>query len=238
MSLVDTREVVDLKVNSKNVEWIALSWESPCTNNINISIIYRIKRCDEMSKNCKETNETVTWHNATDLDPCTLYTFNVAIITSSWESEGITLSETTDHDSRSTIAACIFNIIIKIQAKNPINILDILISSFFSVSEIGDVRYLSVHNVSVNTVQLSWQPPEVHEKCVSNYSIIQCDKKSCKNITSLATNYTVNDLDPCTQYYFTVKTVAQTVQSAGVNETAKTTSPRKLAYCFPCEKFA
>lgn len=128
MSLVDTREVVDLKVNGKNVEWIALSWESPCTD-MNVSIIYRIKRCN--NENCKETNETVTWHNATDLDPCTRYTFNVAIITSSWESEGITLSETTNYDSRSTIAACIFNIIIKIQAKKSINILDILISSFF-----------------------------------------------------------------------------------------------------------
>ncbi|GAB1864958.1 protein-tyrosine-phosphatase [Camponotus japonicus] len=189
---VGTREVVDLKVNGKNVEWIALSWESPCTDDMNVSIIYRIKRCN--NENCKETNETVTWHNATDLDPCTRYTFNVAIITSSWESEGITLSETTDYD----------------------------------ISEIGDVRNLSVHNVSINTVQLSWQPPEVHEKCVSNYSITQCDKKSCKNITSLVTNYTVNNLNPCTQYYFTVKTVALTVQSAGVNETAKTTSPQLL----------
>lgn len=110
--LVDTREVFDLKVNSKSTEWITLSWESPCAE-MNISIIYRIKRCD--SKNCKETNETVTWHNATGLDPCTLYTFNVTIITNSWESDGVALSETTDYDSRSTIAAHIlFNIITKI----------------------------------------------------------------------------------------------------------------------------
>lgn len=113
MSLVDTRNVVDLKVNDKSKEWIALSWESPCADEMNVSIIYRIKRCD--SENCTETNETVTRHNATDLDPCTRYTFNVTIITSYWESDGIALSETTDHDSRSTIEARIFNIIIKIQ---------------------------------------------------------------------------------------------------------------------------
>ncbi|CAL1677550.1 unnamed protein product [Lasius platythorax] len=190
----DTREVLGLKIKDTSTEWIALSWESPCNDATtdNISIIYRIERYD--GKNCKETNETNTWHNATDLDPCTLYTFNVKILIDDWESNGVPLSATTDH----------------------------------TIPEIGDVLHLSVRNVSVNIVQLTWQPPVVHEKCISNYSIAQCDEKFCNETAVLATNYTADNLKPCTRYHFTVKTVTQTVQSAGVNETAKTASPKLL----------
>ncbi|XP_029664707.1 tyrosine-protein phosphatase 10D isoform X3 [Formica exsecta] len=193
---VDTREVIDLKVNNKSTEWIALSWEPPCDDATdpmsNVSIIYRIEICD--GENCNQTNETVTWHNATDLDPCTSYTFTVKILTDYWESDGVTLSETTDHN----------------------------------ISEIGDVLHLSVYNVSVYIIRLTWQPPVVHEKCVSNYSIIQCTAKLCHETAVLATNYTANNLEPCTRYHFTIKTVTQTVQSAGVNETARTASPKLL----------
>lgn len=138
LSLVDTREVIDLKVNNKSTEWIALSWESPCDDATdpmsNVSIIYRIEICD--GENCNQTNETVTWHNATDLDPCTSYTFTVKILTDYWESDGVTLSETTDHNSRFTIAYCMSNIHnilskLKIKLKKSINILVILISSSF-----------------------------------------------------------------------------------------------------------
>ncbi|XP_072746407.1 receptor-type tyrosine-protein phosphatase H-like isoform X2 [Anoplolepis gracilipes] len=186
----DTR-VVDLKINDKSAEWIALSWEPPCDPMPNVTIIYNIERCE--SENCNQTNETVTWHNATDLDPCTRYTFTVKILIDYWESDGVSLSEVTD------------------------------------ISEIGDVLNLTVHNVNVNIVQLTWQPPVIHEKCISNYSITQCDEKAvCNETAVLATNYTANNLEPCTQYHFTVKTVAQTVQSSGVNETATTTSPEFL----------
>lgn len=100
--IIDTREVLGLKINDTSTEWIALSWESPCNDATtdNISIIYRIERYD--GKNCKETNETNTWHNATDLDPCTSYTFNVKILIDDWESDGVPLSATTNHTSRFT----------------------------------------------------------------------------------------------------------------------------------------
>lgn len=116
---------------------------------------------------------------------------------------------------------------LKIILKKSIDILFINNLFFFSVPEIGDVLDLSVYNVSVHTVRLTWQPPVVHEKCVSNYLIIQCVAKLCNNTTVLATDYTASNLEPCTRYYFTVKTVTQTVQSAGVNETVRTASPSK-----------
>ncbi|XP_050457145.1 receptor-type tyrosine-protein phosphatase beta isoform X2 [Cataglyphis hispanica] len=192
---VDTREVIDLKINNKSTEWIALSWESPCNDATdsmsNVSIIYRIEIC--VGENCNQTNETDTWYNATDLDPCTSYTFTVKVLTDCWESDGVTLSETTD----------------------------------YNISEIGDVLDLSV-NVSVHTIRLTWQPPVVHEKCVSNYFIIQCVAKLCNNSTVLATNYIASNLEPCTRYYFTIKTITQTVQSAGVNKTVRTASPKLL----------
>ncbi|XP_029156129.1 tyrosine-protein phosphatase 10D isoform X2 [Nylanderia fulva] len=187
------KEILDLKINDTSTEWIALSWESPCNDATIIPIMYHIERCK--GKNCKETNETDTWHNATDLDPCTLYKFKVKILTDFWESEGINLSATTKH----------------------------------TIPEIGDVLELSVQNVSVNIVQLTWQPPAVHETCISNYLITQCDsEKSCNETVVFTTNYTADNLEPCTRYHFTVKTVTQTVQSAGVNQTAKTASPKLL----------
>jgi len=95
LSSADTREVVDLKTDDIGAEWIALSWEPPC-NVTNVSVIYSIERCDEKNdKNCTRTNETVTWHNATDLDLCTRYEFKVKIITEFWESDGVVLPATT-----------------------------------------------------------------------------------------------------------------------------------------------
>lgn len=100
LSSADTREVVDLRTDEIGTEWIALSWESPC-NVTNVSVIYSIERCD--GENCNQTNETVTWHNATDLEPCTQYAFKVKTLTESWESDGVPLSATTDHASECSI---------------------------------------------------------------------------------------------------------------------------------------
>lgn len=91
--VIDTREILNLKINDTSTKWIVLSWESPC-NDATILIMYHIERCD--SKNCNETNESNTWHNATELDPCTWYTFKVKILTDFWKSEGVTLSTATD----------------------------------------------------------------------------------------------------------------------------------------------
>lgn len=87
---------------------------------------------------------------------------------------------------------------------------------------------LSARTVSVSVIQLTWQAPAVHAKCISNYSVVQCDGKSCNEIAVSVTNYTANDLEQCTEYRFVVKTMTPSVESAGVNQTAKTASPSKL----------
>ncbi|XP_011136579.1 phosphatidylinositol phosphatase PTPRQ isoform X2 [Harpegnathos saltator] len=94
-----------------------------------------------------------------------------------------------------------------------------------AIPEIGEVRSLSVGAFDVNTVQLTWLAPEKHANCVSNYSILQCIGQSCNATTVSAVNYTANNLEMCTQYNFTVKTLTLTVESAGVNTSATTASP-------------
>ncbi|XP_036149431.1 tyrosine-protein phosphatase 10D isoform X2 [Monomorium pharaonis] len=67
----------------------------------------------------------------------------------------------------------------------------------------------------------------MHVKCISNYSIVWCDKgESCNETSVLVANHTVNNLEPCTEYRFTVKTVTPSVESVGVNQIAKTASPK------------
>lgn len=95
----DTMEVINLKDNGIGTEWIALSWESPCTVPPNVSITYSVERCDD-EKNCNQTNERDTQHNATDLDACTQYTFTVKIITEYWQSDGTDLQLKTDYNSK------------------------------------------------------------------------------------------------------------------------------------------
>ncbi|KAG5345078.1 PTPRB phosphatase, partial [Acromyrmex charruanus] len=90
----------------------------------------------------------------------------------------------------------------------------------------ADVISLSARTISVNVIQLTWQKPAIHDKCISNYSITQCDERSCNKTAVFVTNYTAYDLEICTEYYFTVKTVMLSVESYGVNETAKTVSPK------------
>ncbi|XP_018309941.1 receptor-type tyrosine-protein phosphatase beta isoform X2 [Mycetomoellerius zeteki] len=193
---VDTKEVVDLKTDDIGTEWIVFSWKSPCKVT-NSSITYFIEICDD-KKNCTQTYGIDTWHNATDLDPCTQYEFKVKINTSPtvfWDSKGVVLSATT------------------------------AIPEFWD----ADVISLSARTINVNVIQLTWQAPAIHEKCISNYSITQCDEKSCNKTAVLVTNYTTNDLELCTEYHFTVKTVMLSVESYGVNETAKTVSPKLSA---------
>lgn len=96
LSSVDTKEVVDLKTDDIGTEWIVFSWKSPCKVT-NSSITYFIEICDD-KKNCTQTYGIDTWHNATDLDPCTQYEFKVKINTSPtvfWDSKGVVLSATT-----------------------------------------------------------------------------------------------------------------------------------------------
>lgn len=94
----DTKKVVNLKSQETGTEWITLSWDPPCPPNDWVT--YLIERCDD-EKNCRKTYENNTCHNATDLDPCTQYTFVVKIITQSWnDSEGNGLNVTTDDASK------------------------------------------------------------------------------------------------------------------------------------------
>lgn len=99
MIAVDTREIVKLRIDSVGTEWIALSWESPCNSETNASITYSVERCDDKNF-CDQKNETDTWHNATDLDLCTRYTFTVKILTDFWESVGINKSASTNNTSK------------------------------------------------------------------------------------------------------------------------------------------
>ena len=105
MCLTDVKEVINLKVENKSTEWIALSWELPCDNATNATIIYSVVRCED--SNCNSTNETNPWHNATDLDPCTEYTFYVKVLTEFWESDGASLTEKTDNTSKYAIDLCL-----------------------------------------------------------------------------------------------------------------------------------
>ncbi|XP_018400416.1 PREDICTED: receptor-type tyrosine-protein phosphatase beta isoform X1 [Cyphomyrmex costatus] len=187
-------EVVDLKTDEISTEWIVFSWKSPCEVTINSPTLYSIEICDD-KKNCTQTNETNSWHNATDLESCTQYEFKVKMITPHGSSKGVVLSATT------------------------------ATPEFWD----AEVISLSTRTISVNVIQLTWQAPAIHEKCISNYSITQCDGKSCNKTTAFVTNYTANDLEPCTEYYFTVKTVTLSVESCGVNKTGKTASPKLSA---------
>ena len=106
LSSVNTKEVVDLKANDIGTEWIVLSWKSPCkVPKASDSIIYLIEICDD-KKNCTQTYNIDTWHNATDLDPCTQYKFKVIIDTLYWNSKGVVLSATT----ASECTICLLNI--------------------------------------------------------------------------------------------------------------------------------
>jgi len=96
--------MINLKTENKSTEWITLSWEFPCDNSTNITIIYSVKRCED--DNCYLINTTDTWHNATGLNACTEYTFYVKIFTKFWESDEVSLSETTDNTSKHTIDLC------------------------------------------------------------------------------------------------------------------------------------
>lgn len=95
-----TKEVINLK-EEIGTEWISLSWEPPCEVSIptKVSITYSVERCD-YDKNCNITNEHNTWHNATNLDACTYYTFVVKIITDNWESIGVHLQLSTNDTSK------------------------------------------------------------------------------------------------------------------------------------------
>jgi len=103
LSSANAREVSSLIVDSRSLEWIALSWEPPCANATNVSVVYLIERYD--GKNYSQSNETGTRHNATNLDPCTQYTFNVKVFTKVWVSNGINLTTATDYASKCTIDA-------------------------------------------------------------------------------------------------------------------------------------
>lgn len=97
MFFAENTKEVNLKEAEIGTEWIKLSWEPPCITNA--SIMYSVERCDP-EKNCNETNERNTSHNATNLDACTQYTFTVKIITDSWESDGVSLQASTDDASK------------------------------------------------------------------------------------------------------------------------------------------
>lgn len=88
----DTKEIFNL-TKEIGTEWIALSWESPCNVTTKTSVIYSIERCDD--KICIQENETNTYHNAINLEPCTQYAFKVKILTEFWESDGVNVSATT-----------------------------------------------------------------------------------------------------------------------------------------------
>ncbi|XP_014484080.1 PREDICTED: tyrosine-protein phosphatase 10D isoform X2 [Dinoponera quadriceps] len=102
---------------------------------------------------------------------------------------------------------------------------DLRITTKDTISEIGDVRFLNVSAVDLNSVQLTWLAPEKHTRCISNYSITQCIGQSCNETAVPVTNYIADNLEQCTQYNFTVKTVTLIVESAGANASAKTVSP-------------
>ncbi|KAL0134795.1 hypothetical protein PUN28_001517 [Cardiocondyla obscurior] len=95
-----------------------------------------------------------------------------------------------------------------------------------NIAEIGNVVSLNATTISVDTIQLTWQPPATHSMCISGYSITQCDETSCNETAVSNANYTAGDLEPCTEYRFTVKTVTPSVESIGANQTAKTASPK------------
>lgn len=105
LCIADAREVFNLTVDAKSIEWISLSWEAPCPN---VSVAYSIDRyigesVDQSVKIDSRIIENVTRHNATDLDPCAQYTFSVRVITEFWISDGSNVTETTDDASKSVI---------------------------------------------------------------------------------------------------------------------------------------
>ncbi|XP_012230873.2 receptor-type tyrosine-protein phosphatase H isoform X1 [Linepithema humile] len=195
----DINKVINLKTENKSTEWITLSWEL-CINATDVNMteyVYSVKICEADN-------------NLSDYIYCSQ------------------TNETDTWYNATGLDPCTeYMFIVKILAEDwESDEVSLTEMTNNTISEIGDVFDLTVRNISVKTIQLAWQAPVANAKCISNYSIEQCDESSCNETTVVATNYTANDLNPCTEYHFTVKTVTQTVQSAGLNETAKTASPK------------
>lgn len=100
------------------------------------------------------------------------------------------------------------------------------LNMLLSVKEIGDVQHLTA-NKSTDKITLSWEAPAKYPTCVVKYSITQC-LKECNNTEVGGTEYVANNLEPCKQYSFIVKTVSYEVESNGINVKGKINSPSKL----------
>nr|XP_034171362.1 tyrosine-protein phosphatase 10D [Osmia lignaria]XP_034171370.1 tyrosine-protein phosphatase 10D [Osmia lignaria]XP_034171380.1 tyrosine-protein phosphatase 10D [Osmia lignaria] len=85
------------------------------------------------------------------------------------------------------------------------------------------VQNLTVDFVSTEWILLSWQPPcenPINESFT--YLIYVCSNEKCFQTNEKNTRYNASNLDPCTEYEFTVKVAQTHPELDGVNVTAKT----------------
>ncbi|CAK9825508.1 Receptor-type tyrosine-protein phosphatase beta [Anthophora retusa] len=102
----------------------------------------------------------------------------------------------------------------------------------YNITEIENIQQLAAHTTT-NTITLSWKAPENYSTCISNYLITQCFKDICNKITVTDNGYVSKNLEPCAEYFFTIRTISTLVQSNGFNITLKTNSPKSSKPQYP-----
>ncbi|XP_076665204.1 phosphatidylinositol phosphatase PTPRQ-like isoform X2 [Andrena cerasifolii] len=113
---------------------------------------------------------------------------------------------------------------VKVIDKDPVGVAVVAATSS-DITEIGEVQDLVV-NTTTNAVSLSWKAPAKYPTCVRSYLITQCFKTDCNNTGTTKTQHNATNLEPCTEYVFTVIAVAYPVESHGLNRTVKTDSQK------------
>ncbi|XP_076397040.1 receptor-type tyrosine-protein phosphatase eta isoform X5 [Megachile rotundata] len=93
------------------------------------------------------------------------------------------------------------------------------------------VQNLTVDYVSTEWVYLSWQPPCENALNESfTYLIYVCLNETCVKANASTTQYNATNLDPCSEYLFTVIVVDKHPEPVGVSAEAKTDYNSKVAF--------
>ncbi|KAK2586128.1 hypothetical protein KPH14_001403 [Odynerus spinipes] len=204
-SNVEIGDVKDLKVETFDTERILISWKAPCPNLNNIPINYTVTIYDgeiDRSENVTSTQPYITY-NATELNPCTSYTFIVTVVTGHWKSNGVNVTQATSS-----------------------NITFIEEVQHIQISELSRDEINDPHEVGV---KLTWDAPQKYINCINDYKVVQYTNSSYNESIEGTPNttYIARKLNPCTEYTFIVKVVSLFVESVGVNasHTTRTIKP-------------
>ncbi|XP_047346026.1 tyrosine-protein phosphatase 10D isoform X3 [Vespa velutina] len=196
--VLEIEDVKHLMIEAVDTERILISWMAPCSAINNILINYTIVTYSyDQIKKTEDISNTLSYirYNVTGLNPCTPYTFEVFVNAGHNRSNGY--NTTGETSSNLTYIEDVLNL----RINEPNNV---------KVEDIDDIG-----------MELTWDAPEKYIKCIDYYKIIQCIKNSCnENNTSVSitntTSYIIWGLEPCTEYFYTVKIISSSsIESPG-----------------------